>query len=108
MGVGTLFTANDSLVVEAGLVVEGVALVVLAGVVGLLSSSFFADLGVAAGLGVELFSLPLFLPEVGVLGVVFTCIFKKRVNTMTTTDFLNTLQSSLVPRPYSQLFSVVH
>lgn len=79
MGVGTLFTAAGSLAVEtAGLVVEGVALVVLAGVDGLLSSSF-ADLGVAlgvaTGLGVELFSLPLFLPEVGVFGVVFACNF---------------------------------
>lgn len=82
MGVGTLFTANGSLVVEPGLLVEGVALVVLAGVAGLLSSSFFADLGVvldvATGLGVELFSLPLFLPELGVLGVVFACKVKKK------------------------------
>lgn len=84
MGVGTLFTADASLIVEPGLVVEGVALGVLAGVVaGLLSPSFLVDLGVvlgvAAGLGVELFSLPLFLPEIGVLGVIFACKFKNRV-----------------------------
>ena len=84
MGVGTLFTAEVSLAVEPGLVVEGVALGILAGVAtGLLSPSFLADLGVvlgvAAGLGVELFSLPLFLPEVGVLGVVFACKFKNKV-----------------------------
>jgi hypothetical protein len=79
MGVGTLFTADDSLALEPGLVVEGVALAVLAGVAGLLSPSFLADLGVAAGLGVELFSLPFFLPEVGVLGVAFACKFENRV-----------------------------
>ena len=71
MGVGTLFTADDSLTVEPGLVVEGVALVVLAGVA--------ADLGVVTGLGGELFSLPLFLPEAGVLGVVFACKFNNTV-----------------------------
>ena len=75
MGVGTLFTADDSLAVEPGLVVEGVALVVLAGV----AADLGVVLGVVTGLGVELFSLPLFLPEAGVLGVVFACKFDNTV-----------------------------
>ena len=75
MGVGTLFTADDSLTVEPGLVVKGVALVVLAGV----AADLGVVLGVVTGLGVELFSLPLFLPEAGVLGVVFACKFNNTV-----------------------------
>ena len=75
MGVGTLFTADDSLAVEPGLVVKGVALVVLAGV----AADLGVVLGVVTGLGVELFSLPLFLPEAGVLGAVFACKFNNTV-----------------------------
>ena len=75
MGVGTLFTADDSLIVEPGLVVEGVALVVLAGV----AADLGVVLGVVTGLGVELFSLPLFSPEAGVLGVVFAYKFDNTV-----------------------------
>lgn len=63
MGVGTRFT----LVVESGLLSGVVLEAVLVDGVTDLRPSFFVDLGVAFGVfvcfGVELFSLPFFLPE---------------------------------------------
>ena len=68
MGVG-MRIAVLALVVEPDMLVVGVVagVVLVDGVVDL-HSSFFADLGVVVlgvvtGLGVELFSLPAFLPE---------------------------------------------